>query len=366
MSSLATPKTGHIPSLDGMRAISIAVVFAGHAGLPPLVRDTSGVTIFFFLSGFLITTLLQSERSSFGRISVRNFYLRRVFRILPVMYVVLGLVILANLAGWLQNDMTAAGAAASGLQVTNYWIVVNGRDGLPESLNALWSLNVEEHYYLVFPVLQILLWKFLPSRRAQGWFLGSLCALFLAWRCYLYFVADAGFDRVYLATDTRADSILFGALLATVCNPFSGRALFGGRHPMRLFFGGLAFFAAARVLPEAGMLTVGHTVEAMGLFLIFTSVITAPNTFVGRFLNWRPVAFVGVLSYSFYLVHRPVLLLLEEHLPLGTWLTAGAGLLLSLAVSYALYRAVELPFGKLRRKFHGANRPPIVQQHTAA
>lgn len=352
MSSLSAPKSGHIPSLDGIRAISIAIVFIGHAGLPQLIRDASGVTIFFFLSGFLITTLLHQEQFRFGRVSLRNFYLRRVFRILPVMYVVLGAAILISLAGWLPNEMTLVGAAASLAQMSNYWIIFNGRDGLPAGMNALWSLNVEEHFYLIFPLLQILLWRFVPRRKHQAIILGSLCAFMLLWRCFLVFVAGAGDDRLYLATDTRADSILLGALMAVTWNPVFGRSLAGGKHPWLMLAGGATAFAIARILPGPLMLTVGYTLEGLGLFLIFTSVISHPETLAGRFLNWRPVAFVGLVSYSLYLVHRPILLLVDEHLPFGIVASAAIALAASLLVSYALLRIVERPLGELRKKFH--------------
>jgi peptidoglycan/LPS O-acetylase OafA/YrhL len=105
-----------IPSLDGIRALSILVVFAGHAGLPQVLRDTTGVTMFFFLSGYLITTLLSREQQRSGRIALVSFYKRRVFRILPAMYSVLAVVIVINLLGLLENTMTLAGAAASSFQ----------------------------------------------------------------------------------------------------------------------------------------------------------------------------------------------------------------------------------------------------------
>jgi peptidoglycan/LPS O-acetylase OafA/YrhL len=117
--------------------------------------------------------------------------------------------------------MSRRGVLAAATFWANYFIIVDGRDGLPGGMNALWSLAVEEHYYLLFPLLYIALRRWLPSRRHQALVLVALCLGIAAWRTYLD-LNGASWDRLYLATDTRADAILWGSVMAIICNPVLG------------------------------------------------------------------------------------------------------------------------------------------------
>src|ERR1700722_4707088 len=121
----------HLPSLDGIRAVSFLLVFAAHAGLHDVIPGGFGVTVFFFLSGYLITTLLRREHDAKGTVSLRQFYLRRALRILPPFYLVLGLAALAASAGILAGGLDPRGLSAQALHLANYWIVRHGYDGLP-------------------------------------------------------------------------------------------------------------------------------------------------------------------------------------------------------------------------------------------
>jgi peptidoglycan/LPS O-acetylase OafA/YrhL len=146
-----------IPSLDGLRAVSFTMVFLAHAGLRGLPGGF-GVTVFFFLSGYLITTLLRVEMEDSGTISFKHFYLRRALRILPPFYIVLtvatGLTWLGLLAGWLETMPVLAEA----LHFSNYWFASHGWTGTAMGTGVLWSLAVEEHFYLGFPALLLILW----------------------------------------------------------------------------------------------------------------------------------------------------------------------------------------------------------------
>ena len=121
----------HIPSLDGIRAISFLLVFASHCGLDYLVPGGFGVTIFFFLSGFLITTLMRSEFDKNGFVSLRHFWLRRALQILPPFYLVLGGAILASLIFDPLRPLLPKAFAAQALHVSNYWIIAHAQLGLP-------------------------------------------------------------------------------------------------------------------------------------------------------------------------------------------------------------------------------------------
>src|SRR6185369_6348245 len=167
----------HLPSLDGIRAASFLLVFAAHAGLERVVPGGFGVTVFFFLSGYLITTLLRMERDARGTVSLRQFYLRRALRILPPFYLVLGLAALAARASVIPGGGEARAIAAQALHVANYWIVLHGYSGEPFGTGVYWSLAVEEHFYIVFPCLFLVLSALVRDRRRQAAALWALCAV---------------------------------------------------------------------------------------------------------------------------------------------------------------------------------------------
>jgi len=344
----------HIPSLDGIRAISFMVVFVAHAGLADRIPGGFGVTVFFFLSGYLITTLLRLEHEGTGRVSLRDFYLRRVLRILPPFYTVLLLALALTAGGLLAGDLRLWPVATQLGHLANYWAIRHGTDGTPLGTAVYWSLAVEEHFYLVFPFLFILLQRWLPgSWRVQGRILLGLCAGVLAWRLWLVFVDHAPLDRTYLASDTRIDSILFGCALAVGANPVLD--------PLR---GSVALWK--KVLLPLGMLlllstflfrapwyreTLRYTLQGIGLTPLFVMAMREPRWWPFRWLNLRWVRHVGLLSYSLYLVHHVVLYLCEHHLPSWHW-TARAVLSLaaSLAIAQAIHRFIEKPCARLRRR----------------
>ncbi|TDN90556.1 acyltransferase [Microbacterium sp. BK668] len=346
----------HIPSLNGMRALAITLVVWGHAELPlRLIRESTGVTIFFFLSGYLITTLLRREYDARDRVSVADFYLRRVFRIFPPLYVVLICAVVLSLANAIPNEMTPLGVFASFSFWANYYIIWEGRDGLPGGMNALWSLAVEEHFYLVFPLLYIALRRWVPTRWVQAVILGGLCVAIMVWRTYL-FSSGASYDRIYLATDTRADAILWGSVFAVVLNPVYGEVQAPRRKwlltPVLLAGAGVVY-AVSRWPNEWGM-TIGYTVQSVALAAVFIPVILIPGSVVGRVLNWRAVAWVGIVSYSIYLLHRPVLILTETYIGQPELVAATVGVAATVLASWAMLVYVERPFARLRQRVNRA------------
>ena len=151
-----------IPSLDGIRALAVGLVFAAHAGAGNISPGPLGVTIFFFLSGYLITTLLRMEFEKTGSISLRNFYLRRAFRILPPLYLVLAAAYGLTLLGLLGAQKLRLGACLSQVFFfRDYQILSSGWDGSqtgrPLGTGSLWSLAVEEHFYILFPLCYLVL-----------------------------------------------------------------------------------------------------------------------------------------------------------------------------------------------------------------
>jgi hypothetical protein len=216
--NLSAPGEDHIPSLDGVRALAFLIVFISHAGLKDLVPGGFGVTIFFVLSGYLITSLLRVEVERYGEIDIRSFYLRRAFRILPMLYLTLTVAILLGLAGETGGPVTLAAVLSQVLHWSNYYLIAHGPDSVVAGTIVLWSLAVEEHFYLLFPVLFRFTGRRL-SRQALGWLLASACAACLCWRLVLILVLHQPGVRTELGTDTRFDGLLFGCLMAVVANP---------------------------------------------------------------------------------------------------------------------------------------------------
>lgn len=363
-------RVGLIPSLDGLRALAVFVVFWAHASLPGGIRGGTGVTVFFFLSGYLITTLLRAEYDRHERISLKDFYLRRFLRIFPPMYIAIALGVILTLVGALTVPVTAGGLTASAFFFANYWKIA-GLEGIPDGLGVLWSLAVEEHYYLLFPLVYVLLRKFLPKRAHQAVLLGLICAGVLVWRSWLIFGVGVDDVRVYYATDTRIDGILLGALFAIVLNPMYGEFKIPSRWLGPLVAVAIPVFSVfmfGRLVDSPAAYSWGYTLQAVCLMPIFAYVITAPKSWIGRILNWKPIVFLGVLSYSMYLVHVLFLRSAENLLSLPHVVEVAIAAVATFLFAWAVNIAVERPLAKLRKKFSHAGAPTVkpTEGHSTA
>jgi peptidoglycan/LPS O-acetylase OafA/YrhL len=344
----------HIPSLDGLRAFSVMLVFLAHAGLDAYVPGGLGVTIFFFLSGFLITTLMRSEFERTGQVHLAHFWLRRVFRILPPFYIVLAGALVVT--WWLNPSMTlrAAPVAAQALHVTNYWIINKGDHGMPMGTGVYWSLAVEEHFYLLFPWLYLGMRKACLTPRAQALTLWGICAAILLWRVVLVSVLHTPVtDRTYMATDTRVDSILFGCALAVWHNPVLDPPTLSDKWLKQALLPGalLALVACLLVRGPAFRETFRYSIQGLALTFVFVAAIRLKDWPPFRLLNLRPIAFLGVLSYSFYLVHLVIIGSLQLALPNSGDIARGIlALGISIGVSLAIYSLIERPFARLRKR----------------
>jgi peptidoglycan/LPS O-acetylase OafA/YrhL len=351
----------HIPSLDGVRAASALIVFLSHAGLSHFVPGLFGVTVFFFLSGFLITTLLRIERERTGRVHFGAFYLRRVLRIFPPLYLALGGSVLLVVTGMLTGTLRTGALLSQALFVTNYYEINHGTELIPGT-EVFWSLAVEEHFYLLFPVAYVALGWCVRSRGRQAAWMLAMCAAILGWRCLLVFAFGAlpGYSldefhpRICHATDARLDSLLLGCALAVYGNP----ALDPTRFSRRVWLGlGVPVGTATLVLTFAVRSpgfrdTLRYTLQGVALVPLFVAAIRYPEWGAFRLLNLRPVRFLGVLSYTFYLVHAVVIAVVEEHLPSAAVPTRGTvALVLTVLVSIVVYYAVERPCAALRKRF---------------
>jgi peptidoglycan/LPS O-acetylase OafA/YrhL len=211
---------------------------------------------------------------------------------------------------------------------------------------------VEEHFYLAFPLLYLLLLRFLPSRRRQAVVLVGLCALVLVWRMALVQGFGVTRDRTYIASDTRIDSILFGCILGVFGNPLLDRARISERVWKRLLLPlallGLLFSFAVR--NPNFQETVRYSLQGLCLFPLFVVAVRYPGWFAFRLLNVGWVRFLGVLSYSIYLIHPTVLWAVTSWTRLPGLVQAAIGLVLTLAIALVIYQLVEKPAARLRRK----------------
>jgi peptidoglycan/LPS O-acetylase OafA/YrhL len=347
----------HIPSLDGLRAVSFFFVFAAHAGLERFVPGGFGVTVFFFLSGYLITTLMRVEAERSGHVNLKNFYLRRALRILPPFYIVLLGAIALSEVGFLrgQGPPRAMPIASQLLHFSNYWIAERGWSGIPPGTGVYWSLAVEEHFYLVFPTVFLLLGRLHLTGRQQALAFWGVCAAVLAWRCILVFALDANVDRTYLCSDTRVDSIAFGCALAVWRNPaLDDRPDPGPRAgvlPRVLLVAALALLLVTFVVRDPAFReTFRYTLQGVALTPLFALAVRWPRWLSFRPLNWKPLRFVGTLSYSLYLIHQVVLATVEQHTSLPGVPRAAVALVVASVLAWVMYVAVEKPCARLRRR----------------
>jgi peptidoglycan/LPS O-acetylase OafA/YrhL len=351
----------YIPSLDGIRAISWSVVFLSHA-LPQLgshvlsgiarTLGQFGVTVFFFLSGYLITSLLRIEIEDTGRVDFQAFYIRRALRILPPCYI--GIVVAVVLAKVVPGATVVPGAVASlACHFTNYYVILHDTwDTLPPGTGVYWSLSVEEHFYLVFPVLFVLSQR-LREARSRAILFWVICAVVLGWRCWLSLVVGEHGNRTFAGTDTRFDSLLFGCALAVWRNPMLDPER---SWPDRVWKG--VFFPVALVALAASLVggdwvafreTFRYTLQGIALIPVFVCAVRFPKWGPFVLLNHPLARTIGGLSYSLYLIHN-VLLATLERMGVSTLPRFVLALALSFGAAWLIQRYVERPAARLRKR----------------
>lgn len=345
--------TGPIPSLDGVRAVAVALVFFAHSGLERVVPGGLGVTVFFVLSGFLISTLMRQEFARTRRIAFGAFYLRRVLRLMPPLVVVVALAAVAAALGWIEGGFSTGGLLAALLYGGNYHVIANDFHGLPAGLGVVWSLAIEEHYYLLYPPLALLLLRMDRPPRAAA-LLAAACAVVLAWRCWLV-GHGATVDYLTMATDTRVDAILVGCAMAFWRNPWlDAPARPDAAAQRRLAFGCVALLLATLLVrDETFRVTARFTLQSVAIAGLLWLAVANAGSRAWRCLGARPLVYLGTVSYTVYLVHHMVLLGLARHFPAWGWpaLTL-AGAALTLAVAEPMRRWVDKPFAEWRRRLH--------------
>jgi peptidoglycan/LPS O-acetylase OafA/YrhL len=306
--------------------------------------------------GFLITTLLRLEQEQHGAIRLREFYLRRALRIWPPFYTILLLAALGTAVGLVVGRLLPAPLLAQALHFNNYWTIFRGTDGIPLGAGVYWSLAIEEHFYLLFPWVFRALHRGFHEARPRALVLWGLCAIILAWRCALVFGLRVPEDRTYMGSDTRFDSILFGCALALWRNPVLDASAFAERTWKRVLFpAALALLAFTFLYRSPGFReTFRYTLQGIGLVPVFVVAIRHPDWGPMRLLNTRPMRFIGVLSYSLYLLHHVVLGVFHLRTALHPMAQGALALGVCVAVAWAIHAVIEKPAARLRRRLSRA------------
>jgi peptidoglycan/LPS O-acetylase OafA/YrhL len=361
-------RAGTIPSLNGIRAIAVALVFLAHSGLEHVVPGGLGVTVFFVLSGYLISTLMRSEFAAAHALEYRAFYLRRFLRLMPPLVCVVALAGILAALGLVDGAFTAEGLFAVLFYYGNYFVISHDFSGLPAGLGLVWSLAVEEHYYLLYPPLAVVLLR-LGRRGLSVGVLCALCALVLVWRCWLVW-HGASEAHLSMATDTRVDAILVGCLMALWRNPWLDPVPASNfRRDALVVAGCVAVLLFTLVFrDEVFRLTVRYSLQSLAIAPLIYLAVARAEHWPFRWLSARPLAYLGMISYTVYLSHHLLLLLVDKQWPqLNPVVSTLATIALTLAVAEPIRRWVEQPCAKLRRRLHRGHAgkpglsPPIPQ-----
>lgn len=348
-----------LPGIDGMRALAVIAVLIYHAGAVWLPGGLLGVEIFFVISGYLITALLLGEWRKTGRIDLKSFWLRRARRLLPALYFMIA-VTLAYCVAFLPGEVS--GLRNDALAAFGYvmnWYLIFGHEsyfeavGRPSLLQHLWSLAIEEQFYLLWPPLLaagMAIWG-RPKRRMIILSLTFVCAIASGVLMAFLYTPNVDPSRLYYGTDTRASGLLLGAALAFVWWPGRFRKEGGNRLPLTLDVVGIAALAGLILfcalldeyqpfLYKGGFLAV----DFVTVFLI-AATVHPRSRFGARVLGCKPLRWIGLRSYGIYLWHWPIFMVSRPgvDVPLeGPWLFA-ARLTATVLLADLSYRFVETP-----------------------
>ncbi|MDD9968214.1 MAG: acyltransferase family protein [Myxococcales bacterium] len=354
----------YMPAVDGLRALSVTAVILYHAGVSWLPGGFFGVEVFFVISGFLITSLLRAEYQKTGRVSLVAFWGRRARRLLPGVWFLMAsvcLLVVALLPGEWPSLAPDVGAGMA--YVTNWWLVVEEKSyfaqaGRPSLLTHLWSLAIEEQFYLLWPPLFAFALARLRPRRAAEVLIG-LSLLSAAWAAWIY-DPDVDPSRLYYGTDTRACGLLLGCAFAFLVSPVSSdrvasgaplNAPFEARVLRRWDWGGgiaLAMLVAACVVVNEYNEWLYHgmfVLVALASIAVIVPASAVGQTQVARLLGASPLAALGRRSYSLYLWHWPIFMITRPGIdvPIAETPLLPVRLLLVLGLAELSYRCVETP-----------------------
>lgn len=337
----------YIPSLDGFRALSISIVFLGHSFKNLPIPGGLGVTIFFFISGYLITTLLLREFDSSHSIDFKGFYVRRLLRLMPPLLITMafggGLVGL----GLADGTLDPVGLMSQIFFFYNYWDAHHTNDVI-SGLGILWSLSVEEHFYLIFPAIFILCLK---KKWNMVW-LPALAVVILVWRIFKFSVIGVDEWAIYSLTDTRIDSIIWGCCLAVLLHrKILNANWYSDNISIAAFIAGCGIILVTLVVRDDNFRsTIRYTLQGVALIPIFYYAMYNKKSIFYAILNNKSVRKLGVYSYTFYLVHYIILNAFSyKDVFSSVIVTAVVAGTLSIIYSAIMHEFVERPIKRWRQ-----------------
>ena len=350
-------KRRYITGLDGIRAIAVIMVLAYHLKLALFKSGFLGVTVFFVLSGYLITGILISEVEEEGTIDLKNFWLRRIRRLVPaVMSMAVVIIFVSAVVNRIIFTKGCKDFLASVLGFNNWWQIFNKVSyfeaaGVPSPFTHCWSLAIETQFYLIYPLILLGIYKLAKSRgegRAKRGLLFAGVTLLLALISVILMIVlfdpqqDA--SRVYYGTDTRAFSLLFGALLAILWDyrmvprrlSASVNMVLGSVSFVVLLVMTIAINGSSNFWYRGGQF-VGTILTVL---VIYT--VSGRKTWLSRFLSNPVLKWIGDRSYSIYLWHYPIILLISKGIKASWWITL-IEIVLSVVLAELSYRFIETP-----------------------
>lgn len=354
--------SGHVPALNGLRALSVLIVLVSHWDLESYVPGGLGVGVFFVISGFLITRLLLAENDEFGSIDVVRFLARRVMRLYPPLLTMVSVVLIYFVVQDRPFDTKAIWSVL--FYYANYFRIFDPQPLSNLSLTHTWSLSIEEHFYLVYPPL---LMMFLARRwRLISGLVGG-CVLSLVLRCVYYALwGDASSSYIYNATETRMEFIFTGALIAVLCSRTEiGRLLSRIDNRLILCAGIVLILLSILIRDPVYRSTLRFTTQSVGLLLLVPVLVYGPHLMrIKTAINNRYLDWLGRVSYDLYLLHPPiiafVIFYIQQRYELN-YLTKsvgfGIGTIASVLAAACSYYLVDAPTRRVRARLRPRRRP---------
>lgn len=317
----------YIAALDGLRAVAVLLVMAFHAHAPLAGGGYIGVDIFFVLSGFLITNILLAEHARTSQINFKSFYLRRLLRLTPALFMMLFIYLIFAPYAWPLYEDHLRDAFITAVYLSDYSRAIWQ---IPDMLRHTWSLSVEMHFYLIWPLIIMLIYR--KKVRNPLFIFMALYVVATAWR--LLSTGSESWPRIYYGFDTRISGFIMGAVVAVFAQTQKRLFVWPELAVAILSIAAIVFLSHWE---QVEVLQFGVVIVEIGTAVLILSILQQ-----GRFselMSWPLLTYIGRLSYGLYLFHYPIMLYLRpSH---AWWVTLGAGSVSALILAALTYHLVE-------------------------